>query len=355
MNKVNSTIFGLAFIVLLCGAASAQINVNQTGWWNAGGTTFHAINPGQIQAAIDNADAGDTIYVYNGTYSENVDVDKQLTLVGEGADVVTVTAANPNDHVFCVTTNYVNISGFTATGATGTNSRGIYLHQVQHCKISENNASGNYYGIVLYSSSDNTLTSNTANSNTRHGIWMCYSSDNNTLTSNTANSNTQDGIGVWYSSDNNTLTENTANSNTQDGIGVWYSSDNNVSCNWVQNNTEAGFRLVGGSTGNTIANNSIIANGMVQAGGSYRWQFRNDQSYEVSTVGNWWGTADTTIINASIYDRTYDAYWGSVTTAPRLSGPAPCAPVPELPTIALLAVGLLMLAGYVRIERKKDE
>ena len=38
-----------------------------------------------------------------------------------------------------------------------------------------------------------------------------------------------------------------------------------------------------------------------------------------------------------------------------LDGSAPCAPVPELPTIALLAVGLLMLAGYVRIERKKDE
>ena len=73
----------------------------------------------------------------------------------------------------------------------------------------------------------------------------------------------------------------------------------------------------------------------------------------MSTADNWWGTANTAIINASIYDQTYDAGWGSVTTAPRLSGPAPCAPVPELPTIALLAVGLSLLAGYVRIERRK--
>ena len=73
----------------------------------------------------------------------------------------------------------------------------------------------------------------------------------------------------------------------------------------------------------------------------------------MSTAGNWWGTNNETRINASIYDQTYDAGWGSVTTAPRLSGPAPCAPVPELPTILLLAVGLLMLAGYVRIERRK--
>ena len=504
MTRVTITIFGLAFIVLLCGAASAaQINVNQTGWWNAtGDTTFHAINPGQIQAAIDNATAGDTIYVYNGSYNENVDVDKQLTLVGEGADVVTVTAASSNDHVFRVTINYVNISGFTATGATGTNCRGIYLYYVQHCKISENNASGNYYGIDLYSSSDNTLTSNTANSNeygidlysssdntltsniansNNYGIHLWYSSDHNTLTSNTANSNSDNGIwldsssdntltsntansnnygiylssssncdtqhntltnniansnnyGIYldscypsnsktqhntlanntansnnygiclrYSSDhntltnniansnnygirldtfaintpsdntltnniansnsddgiylessnNNTLTENTANSNKH-GIDLCYSSNNNISCNWVHNNTDLGFYLRSGSTGNTIANNSIIANGVVQGDGSYHWQFENRQSSDVNTANNWWGTNNETRIDASIYDQTHYASYGEVITSPRLDGLAPCAPVPELPTIALLAVGLLMLAGYVRIERKKD-
>ena len=54
-----------------------------------------------IQAAVDNAADGEMICVRAGDYSENVDVNKQVTLAGEGAGVVTVTALNPVDHVFC--------------------------------------------------------------------------------------------------------------------------------------------------------------------------------------------------------------------------------------------------------------
>ena len=45
-----------------------------------------------IQTAIDGAGEGDTIYVHAGTYVENLDVRKRLTLIGDGADVVTVRA-----------------------------------------------------------------------------------------------------------------------------------------------------------------------------------------------------------------------------------------------------------------------
>jgi len=38
-----------------------------------------------IQDAVDGAGAGDTIYVHAGTYDENADVDKRITLIGEGA------------------------------------------------------------------------------------------------------------------------------------------------------------------------------------------------------------------------------------------------------------------------------
>jgi len=36
-----------------------------------------------IQDAIDNANSGDTIYVYSGTYHENITIDKQIILKGE--------------------------------------------------------------------------------------------------------------------------------------------------------------------------------------------------------------------------------------------------------------------------------
>ncbi|MDI6886974.1 MAG: pectinesterase family protein, partial [archaeon] len=70
----------------------------------------------KIQCAVDNASAGDTIIVRDGTYTENVDVDKPyLTIRSEnGSDKMIVQAAN---HAFEITTN-VNISGFAAKGAT---------------------------------------------------------------------------------------------------------------------------------------------------------------------------------------------------------------------------------------------
>ncbi len=97
----------------------------------------------------------------------------------------------------------------------------------------------------------------------------------------------------------------------------------------MQNNTDAGFYLTSGSTGNKIERNNIIANGEYSdTSDGYEWQFMNNQSDDVSTAGNWWGTNNTTRINASIYDWTYDAGCGNVTTNPRLDGAVPCAPTP---------------------------
>src|SRR5659263_4420 len=106
---IMAIITGIAPIVASA-AAPSDIYVNTTGWWRADGA-FNESNP-RIQAAIDNATAGDTIYVYNGSYSENVNVNKQVTLQGEGVDLVNVTAALASGHVFNVTVSYVNISGF---------------------------------------------------------------------------------------------------------------------------------------------------------------------------------------------------------------------------------------------------
>ena len=115
-----------------------------------------------IQDTINAAYHGDTIYVHAGEYCENVDVNKRLALIGDGADVVTVTAADARDHVFEVNADYVNILGFTATGATGYTYAGIYLRSTDHCNIYENTALGNRCGIYLEDSSNNMIASNTA-------------------------------------------------------------------------------------------------------------------------------------------------------------------------------------------------
>jgi parallel beta-helix repeat protein len=130
--------------------------------------------------------------VRDGTYNENVNVDvAHLTIRSDnGSASTTVEALNSNDHVFEVTADYVNISGFTVQNATGWADAGIYLNSADHCNISNNNASYNgYCGIRLYySSNNNTLTGNNASNNDGDGIYLS-SSSNNTLSNNTMSGN----------------------------------------------------------------------------------------------------------------------------------------------------------------------
>ena len=201
-----ATILLLATLTCACTAAGAtQLYVNETGWWidpaqfNSSGTP--------IQAAVNNATDGDWIYVYNGSYTESIYINKQLTLVGEGRDVVTVTAPLEYSNIFYVNRDYVNISGFTVTGATGF-GRGIYLYYVDHCNISDNNASGNYYGVCLHSSKNNTVRNNTVGSNMRTGIFLGSSSCYNDLYNNTIYNNSN---GFWLyapSCDHNRIHDN---------------------------------------------------------------------------------------------------------------------------------------------------
>jgi len=181
-----------------------------------------------IQEGVDDASDGDTVIVYAGEYVENVDVDKSITLEGEGADVVMVRAADASDDIFYVTADYVNISGFTVTGATDS------------------------YGIFLYWSDHNTLQSNTA-SNNRYGIWM-WCSSNNTLQNNTMSGNEWNfGVDGWSLSD---YAQNIDTSNTVDGNPIYY---------WVGQKdmaipSDAGYVGVVNSTNITVRDLTLMNN-----------------------------------------------------------------------------------------------
>ena len=214
----------------------------------------------KIQDAVDAASTGDVIIVYPGTYTENVNVDKSLTIQSKsGAEVTIVQAANSDDHVFEITGDYVNIDGFTEKGTGADNKAGIYLDHVEHCTISNNTAVNNNDGIFLNCSNNNELKSNSTLGNACRGIFL-GSSSNNTITNNDASSNGWDGIFLWLSSHNNDVTNNTASNNGYSGIVLYESPTGNaVTKNHISANKDNGIYLRD-SSNNAIYQNDLTNN-----------------------------------------------------------------------------------------------
>ena len=176
-----------------------------------------------IQDAVDAASDGYTILVDEGTYTENLDVDKPLTIRSEhGAAVTTVQALDSNDPVIYVTADHVNITGFKVNGTTNT---GIYLLNSNYCNISDNSASNINIGIRLYQSSYNTIFNNNVSGNSWIKICglMLVQSGYNTITNNNLSNNNQNGIRLSSSDENfiyNNYFNNTNNAD-DDGNNIW--------------------------------------------------------------------------------------------------------------------------------------
>ena len=209
-----------------------------------------------IQEAINDADNDNTIEVNDGTYKENVDVNKDyLTIISKnGAEVTFVQAVNSGDHVFDIRADYVNINGFTVTGAkiwkNEEPASGIYLQEANYCTIVKNNALNDYFGIFLKHSNNCKITNNNVSGNTSGcGIYLIYSKDN-IIASNTISNKLQ---GIFLeSSNNNNLINNTANSNTHYGICLYSSNDNKVTKNTTIGNGTVGIHSCHSSTNNII-------------------------------------------------------------------------------------------------------
>jgi parallel beta-helix repeat protein len=177
----------------------------------------HYVNPGDsIQTAVDAASPGDTIIVRDGTYTENVNVNKRLTIQSEnGADRTIVQAVNRNDHVFEITADRVTVTGFTAKGGRA----GVYLNNVGECLISHNNLTENYMGGIYLMSSNNNLLSTNLASFGHYGIFLS-SSSSNTLISNTLSENLNNfGVQGFTLSE---FTQNVDTTNMVDGKPIYY-------------------------------------------------------------------------------------------------------------------------------------
>ncbi|UCF07840.1 MAG: right-handed parallel beta-helix repeat-containing protein, partial [Thermoplasmata archaeon] len=225
---------------------------------------------------------GHTIWVASGRYYENVMVNKTLTIVGEDMNTTVIDGSGVGD-VVNVTSDWVNITGFTVTGGGDIDGdAGIELHQVGNCTINNNNVSSNgYYGIFLSSSGFNNITSNLISGN-RYGIQLEYSSNNNTIGSNIIGPNTNWGVHLVFSNFNNTVVGNTIDSNGVNGIRIHTGNEYNVVARNNISNSAEGIHL-------QLSNNNLVYHNNLFSNTAHAWDDgTNFWNLSYPGGGNYW-------------------------------------------------------------------
>ncbi|UCG68337.1 MAG: right-handed parallel beta-helix repeat-containing protein [Thermoplasmata archaeon] len=258
-------VFGLIVIVdvtldfsIRVGGSTLYVNITGSG----GAYT-------SIQDAINDSKDGDTVFVYNGTYYENVVVNRTINLIGENKNN-TIIDSNGSDDVILIMSGWVNVSGFSVrnSGRKGEIEidSGFELNSGNNT-ISDNLIYNNYYGLYLYFSNDNHILKNIINSS--YGSMYIMVSSNNNIEENII-SNTTAGIGLYWSS-NNTIIRNNMTNNSG-GIGIRGGSiySNKIILNEISGNgSGAGISIYDGSmlpsagTLDHVISDNIICNNKI--------------------------------------------------------------------------------------------
>jgi parallel beta-helix repeat protein len=192
-----------------------------------------------IQDAINAAFPGDSVFVYNGSYYENVRVTKTINLTGEDRNSTLIDRMGNGADVY-VFADWANITGFTISnsGAAGSDA-GVSISNAANITISYCNISNNDLGIDI-NSNNNNIIGNIISNNTEDGLRL--NSIGNNITGNIIYSNGRAGLVLDSTSDNN-ITNNVISSNNDAGIAIIHSIETNFK-------------------GNTMIDDGILINGI---------------------------------------------------------------------------------------------
>ncbi len=198
-NIILMIILGIIYISLMnfiftdynCTAKNNIIYVD-----DSGGSDFI-----KIQDAIDSANETDTIYVYAGTYHENIIINKSITLKGAGYGY-TYLLGDSTDHTVKIFSDEVELSGFNIQNNRVSYSC-IFLKSISDCIIRNNIISKSGNGIYLINSDENIIDNNLIEKN-NIGIYLS-NSDINYIKSNVIKNNNANGILINSESNNNII------------------------------------------------------------------------------------------------------------------------------------------------------
>ena len=324
--------FVLLFFVFLVLTALASVS--------AAKTIYVPDDYARIQWAVDSASIGDTIIVRDGTYYENVVVNKKLTIKSENGSTYCIVDGSGST-VFTLEADGIRIEGFSITGG----SDGIYIRSNNNI-ISNNTISSNSNcGIYLMKSNNSSISNNLISSNDDYGIYLRGNSNiisnntisnnkyidlkgnNNRISNNIISNNNNGGIclggnnnsisnniisnndgGIVLGGNNNSISNNLISSNAYEGIKLWEGNNNSISNNIISSNTYEGIELWGNN--NSISENNISSNGI----GIYFYESNNNSISNNNINSNYWyGISLYESNNNIIYlnnfiNNTYNAY-----------------------------------------------
>ena len=168
----------ILFFTVLSITFSAEwyVNASVTSSCNAAAQP-HTNDRATIQAAINAAASGDTIYICDnatGAHFTNAEVNKtSLKIVGRTAGVI-INASTNTQAVFNVSAASVEITNLTVQGANSGSSANAIGIKVTANSITIYNVTvqNNRYGIYVSGASSGTITNNTANQQITYGIIL---------------------------------------------------------------------------------------------------------------------------------------------------------------------------------------
>jgi len=186
-----------------------------------------------IQEAINASPENYTIFVYSGTYYENIVINKTINLIGEETDSTIIDGENIGDVIYIFEEGKANISGFTIK-KSGNNSVGININSNNNT-ITGNNISNNNYGIYSTNSQYNNFSQNIFLFNNEYGMYLYSGSNNNVIFDNVFSSNTC-GLRI-KGSKHNEVTRNFFKDNKQGMYFCCGARENIVFYNMFNNNS----------------------------------------------------------------------------------------------------------------------